>query len=219
VRAGLRSVVVTEDCLELVGESSTLDESLRELRSQVDVVLLGIRDLSKTGVGDIEKLNEMCPDAATVVFTTSRNEPYLMQALLAGARGYLLSDSGHQEIVNAVKSANQGKSVQAPACMLLSVLKGLPWSSSNGSASNTMGSTARLTARETEILQEMGTGVTYRTIAEKLFLAESTVKKYAHSVITKLGASNRATAVVTAHRLNLLVDKVEDSPVSNGCYG
>ena len=63
---------------------------------------------------------------------------------------------------------------------------------------------ARLTSRERDVLDRMATGARYRIIADELGLAESTVKKYAHSVITKLGAANRSTAVINAHQLNLL---------------
>ena len=70
---------------------------------------------------------------------------------------------------------------------------------------------ARLTRRELEILEHMATGVPYRELADELCLAESTIKKYAHSVIGKLGASCRATAVITAYRLNLLDASSEEA--------
>ena len=210
----MKSVVASTDGLELVLESSELDEILDNLEETgVEVVLVGVRGSINKGIRDLQKLRENCPNVDPVVLATPECEPYLKQFLLAGARGYLPVDCGPQELVDAVRGASRGKSAQVPADLLLALLEGLS-STSNPSDPYSFRSnqTARLTGREKEVLQEMATGVSYRTISGKLFLAESTIKKYAHSVITKLGASNRSTAVIHAFRLGLLAEEA-NAPV------
>lgn len=205
IRAGLSTVLTAAKGIELLAECSDLEQACSELKNHdVDVVILGSRNLSKSTLEDLHTLGERLPHAAPVVFTTSQSEKWLLEGLLAGARGYLVSDSTQDDIVDAIRVVGGGKNIQVPANLLLRLLKGLPWTSQDGNTKNPQVGLARMTNRELEVLQEMATGKAYRLIADKLFLAESTVKKYAHSVITKLGASNRSTAVLTAYRFNLL---------------
>lgn len=208
MRAGLRAVMSTEEGLELITESSDLDDSLHQIASlDVEVVILGMRKPVEQGIRDLQKLREQCPNVAPIVFTGLKSAPCLVQTLMAGARAYVLSDYGREELVDAVRTAQRGKSVKVPSDLFLRVIRGLPTANENSPLEMNSGAgLARLTARETEVLKYMATGARYRTIADKLFLAESTVKKYAHSVITKLGAANRSTAVINAHRFNLLND-------------
>lgn len=217
MRAGLRTVMSTEKGLELIAESSGLDDALNQIASlDIEVVILGMRKPVEQGIRDLQKLREVCPDVATIVFTGLRSAPCLVQALMAGARAYLLLDYDREELVDAVRTAQRGKSVKVPSDLFLRVIRGLPTTADHSPLEMDPGTgLARLTARETEVLKYMATGARYRTIADKLFLAESTVKKYAHSVITKLGAANRSTAVINAHRLNLLTDLETDQSFSS----
>lgn len=203
--------MASEDSLELLAESTTLDGILHELEPLgVNVVLLGVRSPVTEGVRDLQKLRERCPGIETVVFATPESGPFLKQFLLAGARGYVPIDCGHQDLVDAVRGADRGKSAQVPADLVVGLLQSLSSTVTSEPCLRTSSRTARLTARELEVLQEMATGGSYRSIGESLCLAESTVKKYAHSVITKLGASNRSTAVIHAFRLNLLKERTSE---------
>ncbi len=206
IRAGLRSVVTQDSELTLVVESESLVDSLDELKAQdVEVVILGVREPVSEAIRDLEELVEHCPRVAPVVFTSLQSAPSLMQLMLAGARAYLLTDYGHEEIVDAVRTARRGKTMKVPMELAIGMFRRMPGSGGvNDSQGSVRTSFARLTTREREVLNCMAKGELYRTIAERLFLAESTVKKYAHSVITKLGASNRAAAVLNAYHLNLL---------------
>lgn len=205
MRAGLRSVLSNESGVKLMTESSRLDDAIGEIVEQrVDVVVIGLRPPRQASLRTIRLLTDVHPEVATVVFSTESEEPLLLEALLAGAKGFLLSDYCRDEIIDAVKVAGRGKNVQVPAEMLVRLLKGLPWLQEPDDSNRQSRFQARLTSREQEILKEMATGAAYKNIADKLSLAESTVKKYAHSVITKLGVSNRSTAVITAFRLKML---------------
>lgn len=200
----MKSVVSSSPSLQLVAESIELDAILHDLEALgVEVVLLGVRGSITNGIRDLQNLKERCPGIDPVVMASAESEPYLRQLLLAGARGYLPVDCGRQELVDAVRGASRGKCAQVPAHLVSALLDSLS-APDSGPASPSFRRTARLTEREHEVLQEMATGDSYRAIADKLFLAESTIKKYAHSVLTKLGASNRSTAVIHAFRLNLI---------------
>lgn len=206
VRAGLRAVMESEKDLELLTECSMVEEALKKIRSlNVEVVILGVRKPVENGIRDLETLREHCPEVAPIVFTSLRSAPCLMQSLVAGARAYLLADYDRDELVDAVRTAQRGKSIKVPCDLFLRVIRGLP--TTNGDSpleADPATGMARLTSRERDVLDRMATGARYRIIADELGLAESTVKKYAHSVITKLGAANRSTAVINAHQLNLL---------------
>ncbi|MGE0491380.1 MAG: response regulator [Vulcanimicrobiota bacterium] len=203
VREGLRALLIPEHGLELIAEGSDIADAYAAIDNHgAQVILIDLHPLGARGPAVIRRLREERPKAATVVFTITDNEASLVEALVAGARGYLLKESTGEEITAAVKAAARGRTVQVPRDMLLRVLRALPWVQQppDGPGRNR----ARLTRRELEILEYMATGVPYRELADQLCLAESTIKKYAHSVIGKLGASCRATAVITAYRLNLL---------------
>ena len=215
VRAGLRAVVEAERDLELLTEFSEVGEALRPISSLgVEVVILGVRKPVENGIRDLQTLRDSCPDVAIIVFTNLRSAPCLVQSLRAGARAYLLADFDQKELVDAVKTAQRGQSIKVPWDLFLRVIKGLPAPNDQHSLEAGAGlsfGAVRLTSREKEVLTRMATGARYRSIADELGLAESTVKKYAHHVITKLGATNRSTAVINAHRLNIL-STPEDEP-------
>ena len=203
-RAGFRALVDSEPTLSLVAEApdlTALFESLDD-ETSLDVVVIGIRPGAGPDLDDVRSLLEKNPTIAQVVFATSKNNPGLRESLLAGARGYLDSEFDREDIVDALKVAGRGKCLQVPAEPLLRLLQGLP--ASKRAESGSRNGFARLTSRELDILDAMSSQETYGRIADRLGLAPSSVKKYAHSVITKLGASNRSTAVIQAYRHGLL---------------
>jgi DNA-binding NarL/FixJ family response regulator len=209
VRAGLNSVLTTEAGVEILAETSDYEQALEVIEDRdVQVAIFGVRNPIKPGLQALRKVRERRPEVAPIVFTNCRREAFLLEALLAGARGYLMCDDTKDEIVDTVRLAGRGKSTQVPGELLMRALSRIPCSSDGDCTLKPLSRSGftRLTDRELDILHQMTTGETYRVIADRLFLAESTVKKYAHSVITKLGASNRSTAVLAAYRLNLLDD-------------
>lgn len=204
VREGMRSALVPEHGLELVAEGASVDEAVEIAeKHDLDVVLMDLRLQGPGGVEGIRRLKEVKPELATVVFTIYDSESSLVEALLAGARGYILKDSRREEITAAIRAAVQGDSVQIPRELLVRVLRGLPWVQAEAGGDKG-GQASRLTNRELDVLKLMSQGLAYRAIGGKLHLAESTVKKYAHSLIGKLGASDRASAVIVAYRLGLV---------------
>lgn len=204
VREGMRSALVPEHGLQLVAEGASVDDALAIAdKHELDVILMDLRLPGPGGVEGIRRLKEVKPEVASVVFTIYDSESSLVEALLTGARGYILKDSRREEISAAIRAAVQGNSVQVPRELLVRVLRSLPWVQAEAGGEKA-GQASRLTNRELDVLKLMAQGLAYRAIGEKLHLAESTVKKYAHSLIGKLGASDRASAVIVAYRLGLV---------------
>ena len=204
-RAGFRALVKSDPSLSLMAEAPDLDSLQKIVDVEVqdlDVVVLSIRPGEGPELDDGRNLVKENPTVAPGVFAGSPQGPGLRECLLAGARGYLDSEYSQDDIVDAIRVAGRGKCLQVPAGRLLEVLQGLP-SSHDRTTCSRIGF-SRLTSRELEVLKAMSCEETYREIAQRLGLAASSVKKYAHSVITKLGASNRSTAVIQAYRHGLL---------------
>lgn len=207
IRSGLRSIIADEQDFRLCAESSNREEALPEMHHlALHVIVLGLNEATEPGLEDIRELREKCSEAAVVVFTKIRSESFLVKTLLAGATTYLVNDSEPREVVLGIRTAFGGQNLHVPQILMLRALEAIQSGSESGSSDGTghLLGLARLTERESEVLREMATGAAYKVIAENLFLAESTVKKYAHNVITKLGADNRLSAVVKAHQLNMV---------------
>ena len=204
IRSGLRSIIADEQDFRLCAEWSDQEEALPGMHPlSLHVIVLGLDEATEPGLEDIRELSS---EAAVVVFTHIRSESFLVKTLLAGATTYLASDSEPREVVLGIRTAFGGQSLHVPQILMLRALEAIQAGSESGSSDGTghLLGLARLTERESEVLREMATGAAYKVIAENLFLAESTVKKYAHNVITKLGADNRLSAVVKAHQLNMV---------------
>lgn len=201
-RAGFEALLKSDPALRLQNSESDLTQLLECRDAQLDVVVIGVG--SRSRLEDVRRLAQSLPSVAPVVFVPSDRDPGLRDALLAGARGYIRSDSEGEDIVEVVKAAGRGKCLHVPIEPLLQILGAPPQESDQDSESYTKKAFARLTDREREVLVAMSTGNTYRHIAARLKLAPSTVKKYAQNVIMKLGASNRSTAVIQAYRSGLL---------------
>lgn len=204
-RVGFEALLKSEPGLEFLVAEPDVERLLKAVKpEQVDVVVIGIRPRGESSLDDLRRLTEELPQVAPVVFATSDQEPGLRETLLAGGRGYIRGDSEGDEIVETIKVAGRRRCLQVPVEPLLQILKSLPSTVSGDSAKRAANGFARLTLREREILTAMASEETYRHIAGRLQLAPSTVKKYAHTVITKLGATNRSTAVIQAYRNGLL---------------
>ncbi len=202
IRAGLLSLLTADRGLILEAETESMSAAL-ELKpgKHAQVALIELPLNRGSDLQDLRRLSAGRPDLAPVVFTSSEQATDLLNALAAGARGYVLKSATPEVLANALRAASVGDdALQVPRRLLLTALEGR----APGGTLNLAQRRNPLTPREGEILDLMATGALYRDIAVELNLAESTIKKYAHSVIGKLGASCRATAVLTAHRMELL---------------
>ena len=199
-RAGLRSLL-GEQGFEVVGEAPNGAAALPLIeRRKPDLVVM---DLSMPGMSGADATREIVrrsPHTAVLVVTVSTGEAEVIDALEAGAAGYLLKDSQPKEIVGAIETAVNGDTPLSPRIARLVVQRARM--APSGQASSTVD--ADLTERELEVLRLLADGLDNRQIAEALYLSPTTVKRHVSSIVAKLGVSNRVQAAIWAVRARLL---------------
>ena len=195
VRRGIRDLLEAEDDLEVVGEAGTAEEAIgRILATAPDVCVLDVRLPDGTGVEVCRAVRERRPELACLMLTSFSDDEALLEAVLAGASGYLLKQIRGSDLVDAVRRVAAGQSLLDPA-MTSAVLRRIR----EGSVEDER--LAGLTEQERRVLHLLATGRTNRQIADDLFLAEKTIKNYVSNVLAKLGMSRRTEAAVWAARL------------------
>lgn len=202
VRQGLRTVLLEESDIELVGEAENAAGAMRLLEAmRPDVALVDVTLPDRHGLELVSDLRELVPQTQLIVITIHDNELYLLEAIQAGAAGYLLKDSHHSLIPLAVRSVvANGCTVERRLLQrLLSSIPTLEPALDRQSAAIS----SQLSEREASVLRLISQGQSNRDIAGELCLAESTVKKYVQSLKTKLNVSGRAQAAALAVRLRL----------------
>jgi DNA-binding NarL/FixJ family response regulator len=203
MRAGLRTLLELEPDLRVVAEAENGQQALEIYRQHApDVVLMDIRMPVMDGVEATHRLRESDPDARIIILTTFDDDEYVFDALRAGALGYLLKDVSGAELAAAIRTVASGGALIEPsvARKVLAEFSRLPQPSPVRAGSLP----EPLSERETEILGLLAQGLTNKEIAARLFLAEGTVKNYVSSILGKIGARDRAQAVIRARELGLL---------------
>lgn len=195
VREGLRLILETEDGFELVGEAADGAEALRLAEElQPDLVLMDLRMPVMDGLTAVEQLHIRQPHTAVVILTTYNEDELMLRGLQAGARGYLLKDTGRQVLFDTIRAAVRGETLLSPAVMARLLAKTAP-----AAASHTAPSTGLdLTEREKEILKAVAEGQRSKEIAVQLGITERTVKAHLSSIYNKLGVDSRAAAIAAA---------------------
>lgn len=202
VRDGLAAVLGTQPDLQVVGEAGDGAEALRraeELRP--DVMLLDLEMPGLDGVGVLQQLHAAGADLPAIVFTAFDTDERIVEAVRAGARGYLLKGAPRAELFAAIRIVHTGGSLLQPliATKLIRHMAQPPSSRPPGSRPF-----EPLTARELEVLQLLAAGQTNRQIADRLVVTERTVKFHVSSILAKLGAGNRTEAVALANQRGLI---------------
>ena len=201
VRQGIRSLLSLAPQIDVVGEASDGEEGLAVIaRERPDVVLLDIRMPRKNGLEVLRELQAAAALPPTIVLTTFDDDELLLEAVRAGAKGYLLKDVSLEALTGAIDAVAGGRTMIRPA-MTERVLRGLEHVRRDY---DTMSPPEPLTAREVEVLRLMAGGYSNREIADALGTAEGTVKNHASSILSKLGVRDRTRAVLTALERGLL---------------
>jgi DNA-binding NarL/FixJ family response regulator len=170
-------------------------------RARPDVVLMDLRMPGHDGIWALEKLREAGDETPVLVLTTFDDDALVIDALHAGARGYLLKDVTLEQLTRAVEALASGGTLIAPS-VTERLLRGLR--SRPGPADARALPLEPLTERELEVLRLMAEGYSNREISGALFLAEGTVKNHVSMILTKLGARDRTRAVLRALREGVL---------------
>lgn len=192
VRRGLCALLQAAG-IEVVADVGTGEEALAAARD-ADVLLLdlGLPDVS--GLEVLRRLPDEAPDARAVVLTMHGEEEYVMQALAAGADGYVLKTAEPEAVTEAIQRALRGEVYLDPTVALPVVRR----------AARAAESPDELTPREEEILALIARGLTNRQIAEQLFISVNTVETHRRHLLEKLGARSRAELVSYAIDRGLL---------------
>jgi DNA-binding NarL/FixJ family response regulator len=188
VRRGLRDLLDGEPGIEVVAEAGSVAEALvRAGATTPDVAVVDVRLPDGDGVALCRSLRELENGPRCLVLTAFDDEQALVEAIMAGASGYLLKQVRGQDVVHAVKEVAAGRSLLDPLTTAR-VLERMRRSAATDDL-------AALTERERHVLELIGEGLSNREIGERLFLAEKTVKNYVTSVLAKLGMERRTQAV------------------------
>jgi DNA-binding NarL/FixJ family response regulator len=193
VRMGLRGMLDAEPDLTVVGEASSGVEGFdRALALTPDIVLMDLRMPGGDGVEATGRILSAAPGVRVMVLTTYESDRDILRAIEAGASGYLLKDASPTELADAVRAAARGETVLAPSVastLVRQVRSPAP---------------PALSARETEVLRLVASGLTNGEIGKRLFISEATVKTHLLRVFNKLDVADRTAAVTTAMRHGLL---------------
>jgi DNA-binding NarL/FixJ family response regulator len=208
VRAGLRTILESAEDLRVVAEAEDGTQVVDALAAhRPDVVLMDVRMPGCDGTQATARIRRELPTCQVVMLTTFDDEEYVVQALRAGAAGYLLKDLPAAELASAVRLAHAGIAqfgAQA-AGRLASVLSRRPVPEPGDVTGTRPGQPgAPLTAREVDVLRLVARGATNREIAARLFLSEGTVKNHVSRILARLGLRDRTHAAIYARDHGLL---------------
>jgi len=198
IRQGLRLILETESDFELVGEASDGAEALKLCKKlKPDVVLMDLRMPNMDGLTAIEKLRIEQPEIAVVILTTFNEDELMLRGLQAGARGYLLKDTGRSTLFDTIRAAARGETLLKPEVMARVLSQKNMVKSESNAISN-------LTERELEVLIAVARGERSKEVASHLNISERTVKAHLANIYSKLGVDSRAAAIAVASQKGLL---------------
>ena len=201
MRAGLRSVLSSDDTIEVAGEAGDGGEALDRVReTQPHVVLMDIRMPGVDGISATREVLAGSVDVKVVVLTTFEDDDYIFDALSAGASGFLLKRTKPEELISAIHAVAEGDSLLSPSVTrrVIDRMATQPVAGLSGARLE------KLTPREREVLELIGRGLSNREIAESFVIEESTVKTHVKRILMKLGLRDRVQAVILAYETGLV---------------
>jgi len=202
VREGLTLLLRLLPDLEVVGAASDGEEAITLVdRLRPDVVLMDLRMPRCDGVEATRRLQQSHPECRVVVLTTYADDRSVVEALRAGARGFLTKDAGAEEIQRAIEAVLAGRAAIDPAVQhhLVAAVSGGAAAEPSPQPSLPDG----LTTREAEVLALVAQGLSNAEIAARLVVTEATVKTHINHIFMKSGVRDRAQAVTYAYRQGL----------------
>ncbi|HEX4130808.1 MAG TPA: response regulator transcription factor [Pirellulales bacterium] len=190
VRKGIASILGNERDMKLVAEAGNGREALDVVRRhKPDVILMDLRMPELDGIAAVKRIRAEMPEAKIIALTSFDGDQDIYRALEAGVRGYLLKETVHSEVLNAIRQVHSGKRLISPevAERLSEYFPQVP-----------------LTPREIEVLTLVAQGLANKEIAAKLGKASGTVKIHVQNIIAKLGATDRTHAVTIAMQRGII---------------
>ena len=188
IREGLVELVRSDRELFMVGSFEDAESAVQRLPDlQADIVVMDINLPGMSGIDCIKTIKERCPGTQFMMFTVYENDEKVLQALQAGATGYLLKRTKPEQIVEGIKELNQGGSPMSSniARKLLNIFL----------HEKKVAKKEVLSDRENEVLQLLADGLLYKEIADRLYIGHGTVRQHLHNIYEKLHVHNRTEAV------------------------
>jgi DNA-binding NarL/FixJ family response regulator len=202
-REGLRTLLSTRPDMEVVGEAANGDDAVVLVeRLRPDVVLMDLRMPNVDGIQATARLRDRCPEIPVLVLTTFDDDANLFGALRAGAAGYLLKDVSSETLVSAIQAATRGESFLQSTVTGRVVAAFARLMESGGPKADAL--VLPLSPREREIVSLLGSGASNKEIADRLNLAEGTIKNHVTSILTKLDVRDRTQAALRARQLGIV---------------
>ncbi|HKJ69922.1 MAG TPA: response regulator transcription factor [bacterium] len=194
---GLSALLQSREEFKVIGIANSGDEAVSMAREQhPELVVTDLRMPEVTGIEVTRQIKADAPETRIIILTVSEEREDLIQAIRAGAQGYLLKNLTSEEVFDLLKQAAAGEAVFTPhlASQALLVLSGNEQKESPDD----------LTPREREVLQVLASGHSNAGIAEQLHISETTVRFHLRNILAKLQADNRTEAVITALKQHII---------------
>ena len=202
-REGLRTLLSTRPDMDVVGEAADGDEAVALVEQlRPDVVLMDLRMPRADGIQATARLRDRCPEIPVLVLTTFDDDANLFGALRAGAAGYLLKDVSSETLVSAIHAATRGEAFLQSTVTGRVVAAFARLMEAGGPKAEAL--VLPLSPREREIVSLLGSGASNKEIADRLNLAEGTVKNHVTSILTKLDVRDRTQAALRARQLGIV---------------
>jgi two-component system response regulator DevR len=196
VRRGLIDLLSADSALDVVGEAGSISEAMTRIPAvNPDVAVLDVRLPDGNGIELCRDLLSRMPNLRCLMLTSFSSDEAMLDAILAGASGYVIKDIKGMELAEAIKEVGAGRSLldNRAATALMSRVR---------DAAEHADPLSGLTSQERVLLDLLGEGLTNRQIASRMFLAEKTVKNYVSRLLTKLGLERRTQAAAFVSRLD-----------------
>jgi len=209
MRQGLHTVLELEPGFEVVAEAENGEQAVRrymELQDQgqePDIVLMDIQMPRQNGVQATAAITTAYPGARIIILTTFDYEDYVFEAVKAGAMGYLLKDVPAQELASTIRRVHAGEPFIQPS-IASKLLMDVGRKGHVPAGQHSTPPDEELSRREIEVLKLLAAGASNREIAERLMLAEGTVKNHVSNILSKLHAENRTQAANLARERKLI---------------
>lgn len=202
VREGIKSLLSLSDKITVVGEAENGDLAVSRVQEHegIEVILMDIRMPVKNGIEALSALQALNINIPVIMLTTFDDHESVMQAIKAGAKGYLLKDVSLETLVDSIETVKAGNTLIQPA-ITERLIQGLRGKTSDFEAAEMP---EALSKRETEILRLMAAGCSNKEMADSLFRSEGTIKNQVSSILAKLGVRDRTRAVLKAIELGLI---------------
>jgi len=205
IRAGIRTVLESAPDIEVVAQAADGRAAVAAaVRHRADVALIDIRMPVLDGLGAAEELRRQVPGLRVVVLTSFGAEPNVLRALQHGAAGFVLKNCTPEELIRAVRAANDGDAYLSPTVTRL--LMGMVTPAAATRRREAAERLATLTARESDVLHLVAEGMSNAEIGRRLRMSETTIKTYVSRVLAKLDCANRVQAALLARDAGIVPD-------------